>query len=214
MIRNTINQIFSRKKIQNILVFAIVPSFLFYSITILGFHTNGFKIIEIIRDPAQLSGASSFIGFLSNIGSWLWIASASICFFSITKMSSLLEKNQKELLTLTGIFSLFLAVDDFFMLHDRYINQNLCYLTYAILAVIILVKHYKLIIKIDGIAFLAAGSALALSILTDLIQSKIPFDYSHSQIIEEGFKFVGIATWLYFNINLASYNCNNAKAWF
>ena len=120
----------------------------------------------------------------------------------------------KELLFLTGLFSLILAVDDFFLIHDRYIDERLCYLFYAITIGALLARHFKTIVSVDGFAFLMAGTLLALSVLTELftdfIKSHFHFPYwgspaySQVQIIEEGFKFCGAATWLYFCIRMAS----------
>jgi len=106
---------------------------------------------------------------------------------------------------LAGMLSIILAIDDFFLIHDRYINQNICYLVYAIVASAILIRHNKQILEIEGFAFLVAGSFLALFIFTDLIQSHIPLRYSYTQVLEEGFKFIGAATWLYFNSRIASF---------
>ncbi|MEH6746397.1 MAG: hypothetical protein V7670_06135 [Maribacter arcticus] len=198
-------KVFVLKKVINCILIAIVPALLFYSFSLFGLKSRGFEIMEILRDPAQQSGASSFLGFLSNIGIWLWVSSASICFFTIMTSGSKLKKNHKELIFLTGVLSIILAMDDFFLIHDRYINQKLCYLFYAFLAIAILIRHSKKILEIEGFAFLVAGTFLALSILTDLIQSHIPLQYSYTQIFEEGFKFMGVATWLYFNSRMASF---------
>jgi hypothetical protein len=46
-----------------------------------------------------------------------------------------------------------------------------------------------------NLAFLLAGGLLALSIFTDLKQRNIPFDYAQVQVAEDGFKFVGAASW-------------------
>ena len=161
--------------------------------------------MEILRDPAQQSGASSFLGFLSNIGIWLWVSSAAICFFTAITSDSILNRNYKELIILTGLLSITLAIDDFFLIHDRYINQKICYLAYAILVGFILICHFRQIIEIEGFAFLVAGSFLALSIITDLIQLYIPLQYNHTQLLEEGFKFIGAATWLYFNFRISPF---------
>ena len=198
-------KIFVSKKLSRCIFIAIIPALLFYSFSLFGLKSLGFGIVEILRDPAQQSGASSFLGFLSNIGIWLWVSSAAICFFVIVTSDSLFNKNQKELIFLTGVLSIILAFDDFFLIHDRYINQKICYLAYAILACAILIRHFRQIIEIEGFAFLVAGSFLALSILTDLIQSYIPLQYSYTQVIEEGFKFIGAATWLYFISRVASF---------
>lgn len=201
----TSKKIFDLKNISRCIFISIIPALLFYSFSLYGLMSFGFEPMEILRDPAQQTGASSFLGFLSNIGIWLWVSSAAICFFMIATGRSMFNKNHKELLLLTGTLSLILAIDDFFMIHDRYINQKICYLIYAIIAGAILIRHYKQIIEIDGFAFLTAVSFLALSILADLIQNYISFPYNYTQIIEEGFKFVGAATWLYFISRIASF---------
>ncbi|MDB0040806.1 hypothetical protein N9E81_01385 [Algibacter sp.] len=198
-------KVFDLKKVSRCILIAIAPALLFYSFSLFELKSQGFGIMEILRDPAQQSGASSFLGFLSNIGIWLWVSSAAICFFTIRTSDSLLKRNRKELMFLAGMLSIILAIDDFFLIHDRYINQNICYLVYAIVASAILIRHNKQISEIEGFAFLVAGSFLALSIFTDLIQSHIPLRYSYTQVLEEGFKFIGAATWLYFNSRIASF---------
>lgn len=199
----TLQQIFISKKILRYIFFAALPAVLFYGFSLIVLSTAGFQILEILRDPAQQTGQSSFLGFISNIGIWLWISSAAICFFSAFNFNQ--TDKYKELLILVGLLSIILAIDDFFMIHDRYINEKFCYLAYALCAGILLLRHFREITKIDGFSFLLAGILLALSILTDLIQGHIPFKYAYIQIFEEGFKFIGAATWLYFSCQIASF---------
>lgn len=194
------------KSILRCIAFAAIPALLFYMTSIAVMYSGGFSIIEILRDPAQQSGQSSFLGFLSNIGIWVWISSTAICFFAATRSDFGLKPKHAELLVLIGALSILLAVDDFFMIHDRYVNQNICYLTYALLAGAIMARHFSRIIQIDPFAFLLAGACLALSIMTDLIQSYLPISYSFSQIIEEGFKFGGATIWLYFCSRMTSHS--------
>jgi hypothetical protein len=198
-------KVFVLKKVSRCILIAIAPALLFYSFSLFGLKSQGFEIMEILQDPAQQSGASSFLGFLSNIGIWLWVSSASICFFTILTSNSILNRNHKELIFLTGMLSIILAVDDFFLIHDRYIDQEFCYLVYAILAIAILIRHSKKILEIEGFAFLVAGSFLALSILTDIFQYRIPLQHNYIQVFEEGFKFIGATTWLYYSSLMASF---------
>jgi hypothetical protein len=178
---------------------------LFYGLSIEVLSSAGFSLREIVRDPAQQTGQSSFLGFVSNIGIWLWVCSGTVCLFSAGVGGFTTEKRQRELLILIGMLSLVLAVDDFFLLHDRYLPQRLVFIFYAVFTITLLVRYFKKIMEIDGFAFLLAGGLLALSIFTDLNQRKIPFDYGQVQIVEDGFKFVGAASWLYFSYRLASF---------
>jgi hypothetical protein len=198
-------RVFSTRRILSCFIFAAVPAMLFYGLSIEVLSSAGFSLREIVRDPAQQTGQSSFLGFVSNIGIWLWVCSGTVCLFSAGVGGFTTEKRQRELLILIGMLSLVLAVDDFFLLHDRYLPQRLVFIFYAVFTITLLVRYFKKIMEIDGFAFLLAGGLLALSIFTDLNQRKIPFDYGQVQIVEDGFKFVGAASWLYFSYRLASF---------
>jgi hypothetical protein len=54
------------------------------------------------------------------------------------------------------------------------------------------------VIQADVVAFLVAALLLGLSIVSDMVQDLLPIDYATVQLLEEGFKFIGIACWLAF----------------
>jgi len=198
-------RIFSTQRILSWFFFAAVPALLFYGIAIEVLSSAGFSLKDIVRDPAQQTGQSSFLGFVSNVGVWLWICSGAVCLFSAGLGGFAADRKQKQLLILIGMFSLVLAVDDFFLLHDRYLPQKPVFIVYAFFTLTLLVRYFRKIMEIEGFAFLSAGGMLALSIYIDLNQRRIPFDYAQVQTAEEGFKFVGAASWLYFSCRLASF---------
>ncbi|MCK0109234.1 hypothetical protein MWU58_08015 [Flavobacteriaceae bacterium S0825] len=192
------------KQLKPIIKYIIFPAILFYFLSFVILKRSGFETMEIIRDTAQITNESSFLGFLSNIGIWLWVSSAAICFFAFFSRKDL-KKNHRELLLLSGMLSLFLAIDDFFMIHDRYVNQYICYFFYIVFAALLLFRQRATILKINPLSFLLMGFFLMSSIGTDVIQLYLPFEYGTTQIFEEGFKFLGGAIWLYFNYSAGSY---------
>jgi hypothetical protein len=202
--RMILMQICTREKVIKVFIFSLIPAFIFYIVALFGLKYLGFSTMEVLRDPSQQSGASSLLGFLSNIGIWMWVSAAAICFFSIITRWKLMLKKKKELLLLTGLLSLMLASDDMFLIHDRFIDQRICYAVYAILALVLLSRHYIMIFEVEGFAFLMAGFLLFMSILSDYTQNYNPIGYRIVQIFEEGFKFTGAVTWLYFNSRIAS----------
>lgn len=171
-----------------------LPAALFYCAAVIALKFSGLGVLDVIRDPAQTLESSSFIGFTSSIGSWFWVSAAAITLFTHRQGAPA----YRRLLLLLGTFSALLAVDDFFLIHDRYVEQEICYGLYALLAASLWVFYRGLIIEVDLAAFLLAGTSLALSILTDVIQESVPGPYKYSQAFEEGFKFIGGAIWLYF----------------
>ena len=210
-IKDLLSQMLVSKKVLTCFLAVVIPALLFYIVSLITLKSQGFGFIEILRDPAQQSGESSFLGFLSNIGVFLWISATAISFFGAFSKTILKNKSHRELLFLIGSLSFLLAIDDFFMIHDRYIDQKIVYVIYAIFIGFIFIRHLKTIIKIDGFAFLLAGSFLALSILGDLVEDKTSFTYEQVQVVEEGFKFVGAAIWLYFVTRVAAFFLTSSK---
>jgi len=193
-----LKRILNFRKIVISLALVVLPALLFYAAAVLIMSSYGFKLHEILRDPAQQSGLSSFLGFVSNIGIWLWVSSVAICCFSLVSGVTEKSRGRFELLVLLAMLSLLLAVDDFFLLHERYVHQRGIFVFYALFTITLFVRHFRRIIEIDGFAFVLSGSLLALSIIIDLEQRHFPFHYKYVQVVEEGCKFVVAALWLYF----------------
>lgn len=179
-------------------MWAVGPALIFYGVSILVLDSAGFTLKEMLRDPATQLNFSSFLGFVSNIGIWLWVSSVALCCYSLVTCRLRSASGSTELVILLGLLSLLLAVDDFFLLHERYVHQKGIFLFYAVCALTLLVRHYRKIIEIDGFSFLLAGFLLAVSVFIDMKQRKIPLDYAQVQLIEDGCKFVGAAIWLFF----------------
>ena len=201
-------QVFSFRVLRNCLLFAVAPALVFFVASLLVLTSVGFSTEDVVRDAAQTLDASSFLGFLSNIGTWLWVSATAICFFSALSGDFSGQKQRRGMLVLMGLFSLTLAVDDFFMLHERYINQNYCFIVYAALAGALLVKYWEMLFEFEGLIFLIAGFFLSFSIAIDFIQPRYKQFYNVLQLAEEGSKFIGAATWLCFICRLAAIKTN------
>ncbi|WP_375751736.1 oxidase [Vibrio sp. HN007] len=201
-------QTFQPTKMKRYVLFAAIPAVIFYVSAFSTLKSAGFETVEALRDPLQQLEVSSFLGFLSNIGSWIWVSSVAICYFTAFNLNESVDKNRKELLILVGMLLSVIAVDDFFLIHDRYIEENICYAVYAVCGGALLLRQFKTIFEIDGFAFILAGGLLAASITSDMLtwhlKTHLHFTYEDLQIIEEGFKFVGAASWLYFSTRIAS----------
>ena len=186
---------------KNILIFlssSIVAPIIIYT-SIIGLSiANGIEPILVIRDLAQTYGAPILIGLISNLGVLMWAASASIALFS--SLSGLIGNREKSnFLCLGGILTCVLCLDDFFLLHDRYIGPDLLYATYSIIGIYILIKFRKIIIEIDFLAFISSVFFFGLSIIFDKFFEPIfAENYLNVNLLEECFKFIGIACWMNF----------------
>ena len=190
---------------------SILPSTILYLAILFISNFYNIKLSLVIRDLAQTCGYPIGVGMISNIGILLWGAAASICFFS-TFLDGI-NRESSKLLLLGGIFSSLLCIDDFFLLHDRYIGPDFLNLTYLAISIFLLVR-FRRILKIIGLFNLIISILfLGLSIFFDgVIQQIFNQSYQLTQLIEEGFKFLGIACWLNFWCKSSSYALKYGKS--
>lgn len=209
--RDRLPEVFTARNIQRFILVCGVPALVFYAVSLVVMTTAGFTLVEILRDPAQQTRQSSFLGFLSNIGCWLWLSAAVVCFFRVAVFGRGTKNTHKTMLVLAGGFSLFLAVDDFFLIHDRFITEGILIPLYAFFVFHLLRRYGDRIAEIEGFSFVMALGLLAMSVIVDALQEILPISYGASQTLEEGFKFMGAAAWLYFCYRISAWGLGSAR---
>lgn len=176
---------------------SILPFTILYLAILSVSNFYNIKLSLVVRDLAQTCGYPVGVGMISNIGILLWGAAASICFFTIFLES--INRESSKLLLLGGIFSSLLCIDDLFLLHDRYIGPDFLNLTYLAISIFLLVRFRRILKKIGLFNLIISILFLGLSVFFDgVIQQIFNQSYELTQLIEEGFKFIGIACWLNF----------------
>ena len=190
---------------------SILPSSTLYLAILYISSLYDIKLSLVVRDLAQTCGYPIGVGMISNIGILLWGAAASICLF--TTFSGKINSDISKLLLLGGAFSGLLCIDDFFLLHDRYIGPDFLNLTYLAISILILVRFKKILKKIGLFNLVISILFLGLSIFFDgVIQQIFNQSYELTQLIEEWFKFIGIVCWLNFWCKASSYALKSSKS--
>tara|TARA_Y100000991_G_scaffold202987_1_gene177302 strand:+ start:21 stop:626 length:606 start_codon:yes stop_codon:yes gene_type:complete len=183
---------------------SILPSAILYLVILYFSNLYNIKLILVVRDLAQTCGYPIGIGMISNIGILLWAAAAAICLF--TTCSEGINRESSKLLLLGGILSSLLCIDDFFLLHDRYIGPDFMNFTYLAISFFLLVRFQAILKKIGLLNLVISVLFLGLSIFFDgVIQQVFNQSYELTQLLEEGFKFMGIACWLNFWCKASSF---------
>ena len=187
--------------------FSILPSAIVYLAILYISNFYNIKLSLVVRDLAQSCGYPIGVGMISNIGILLWGAAASICLF--TTFLEGINRESSKLLLLGGIFSSLLCIDDFFLLHDRYVGPDFLNLTYLAISIILLIRFQRILKEIGVFNLLISILFLGLSVFFDgVIQQIFNQSYELTQLIEEGFKFIGIACWLNFWCKASYYALN------
>jgi len=176
---------------------SLIPSTIFYTFLLIFFYLRGSNLAYVLRDISQSCGNIVSWGIFSNIGILLWASSASVSLFSFFVPIQSNKSRLNSFLLSGSIFSIILCLDDFFLIHERFINERLVSVFYVILSFVLLIKFWK-IIRNNFFLFFLPSFLLGISLLIDNLQNLFLSHLLLSQILEEGFKFSGISCWLYF----------------
>ena len=201
-----------RDSFNQALRWALVPALLVYIAALSLSGLAGIKGQLVLRDLAQTCSTPAGVGLLSNLGYLLWLAAAAVALFTTYSGASGIRGKQMELLACGGWFSLILCIDDMFLLHDRYIGQTFLYLVYVVFAALIATRYRRQLMASQGELFLLAVALLGSSIGIDQFQLALPFDYETVQLVEEGAKFLGIATWVFYWWKASALSLNTARS--
>ena len=101
----------------------------------------------------------------------------------------------------TGLLSLILLLDDYYMIPSIYAHPWICYLIYFLLGLVFILRHYREIVEANPFAFLGTAGLLVLSVITNLMHAYFPWSASIPLVIIAGSKFMATVLWLYFIFN-------------
>lgn len=157
---------------------------------------------DLTRDPLATAQLPFYVGFVSQVGLMLWAACVAVTLFAALMLSESTKPTMKRFLFIAGMFTLFLALDDAFLLHEEVfpkfgIPELLVYAGYFGLFAAFLFFFRTLLSQTPYILLLTALACFALSIGFD----ELPLERWNINpfLIEDGFKLMGIIAWgLYF----------------
>ena len=116
--------------LRSTLLKALLPAALIYGVALSWSAAEGIST-KVLRDLAQDCGAPLGQGFLSSVGYLLWMAAAAIALFAAFTGQIKGPVVNRQFAFCGGGFSLWLCLDDMFLVHDRYLGESFLYVTYA-----------------------------------------------------------------------------------
>ena len=164
----------------------------------------------LTRDIFATTQAPVYTGFLSNIGIFTWCVTFTVCIFTffLIKPTNSQERKVKAFIGLSGLISLWMMIDDFFMLHEEVfpniigISEKWVMVVKLSLVFLHLIYFSKLILKSTPFKILALALLLFVcSLGVDFLPLEV--DYAGNQsnfifILEDGSKLIAIETWCFY----------------
>jgi hypothetical protein len=193
-----------------LLLLLLFPVLLIIGFVLLISWKTGQPIYVLFQDIFYV--AQVYIGFVSNIGAFVWAFAIAICVYvGVLLFNQREQRNASYFFLYAAVLSILLMLDDFFMLHEiiypRYfhIGSDIIYSIYAALGIGFVVKFKKIILQSDLIILFLSFGFFALSIFFDELRESIAIS-DYWIIAEDGSKLIGVIYWLaYFSITGKSY---------
>lgn len=167
--------------------------------------------VEILtRDIFVTTQAPVYTGLLSNLGILTWGISCAICIFTwfLVKPNNSQEKKVKAFIGWSGLISVFMMIDDFFMLHEEVIPTHVGIpeklIVLAELAWVVFHLYYFRKIILNSTPYKILGLSLLwfiFSLGVDVLPIEINYHTFQSNlmfILEDGSKLMGIVTWCFY----------------
>lgn len=154
----------------------------------------------LVRDPAAIYGGSPFVGAVSHLGILPWNSTATFCLFAFFVLKKVGRSEDSFFFLISGLITTFLLLDDLFMLHEHIfpkkfgISENVVYAVYFAAMLVYFAVYHEIIAKYDYRIISLSCLFFALSLICGLLFPNQGLEF----LLEEGFKFLGIFSWLVF----------------
>jgi hypothetical protein len=169
------------------------------------------SIWRMTGDTTAVAGVNPLTGSLSNVGILFWWTAAASCLFAGFILRRAAESESSRFMFAAGGLTAWLAIDDFFLLHERIgpsylgIPEDGVYLMLMI-ATAAYLWRWRESIRGNGILMLHLGlTFFVLSMFADKVLSeRLPAYFGiQTPVVEDGLKLLGIASWCSFHCRAA-----------
>ena len=190
--------LYHRKSVLLSITFLISFLFLILYVSV----KSGIEPSDVTRDYNGVYNFEIYVGFISNLGIFMWCTTLALTWFAWYLLSELKGLEKVSIFYWwSGFITLVLAVDDLFQFHEvilpRYFGlpEYSIYIVYLISLLIYSIKYHVKLFNQNVIFVFLAYVCFGLSMLLDYLEIKVPFE----TYVEDSLKFAGVCIWtLYF----------------
>ncbi len=163
---------------------------------------TGMKPWQLFADATSVANVNPLSSAISSLGIMSWTAAAAVTLLAGAVALANHERAESRFLLLFGAWSLLLAVDDQFLLHEWYVpmlpfgGQSLYVVGYGIVFIGFVVTQWPMLQRHSPLLFAAAVIFLAGSVCFDTAADAFGFKPVWAGPTEDSLKFIGVALWL------------------
>lgn len=161
---------------------------------------GGIDPMDLLADPAEVTGIPWYIGAVSDLNLFVWAAGAALFFLAALGLRRI-DARLAAALALLGAMTMVLVMDDRFLLHEIVfpwlfgISEEVTYAVYAVVLALIVLSFLRVLLRQPELTVLVlALVAFAASVALDVFGG----DSTARRMVEEGAKLLGTAAWAAF----------------
>ena len=181
-----------------------LPILVLLGITRLFSSMTSIPLRRLMLDPTEVTQVPFYTGIMSNLGTLLWTAAASICLFIAIFMAQMVGKAWKNFFLVSGLLTLILLLDDLLRIHDEIfpvylgIKGDIFGIGYVLFIGVYLFRFRKLIVQYPYAFLMMALGFFGVSVAIDVAPTGLKHLFPEADIVffEDGAKLLGIANWL------------------
>lgn len=166
----------------------------------------------LLGDPASIYGYNQFTGLITFIGAIILSAGVGAVILALLMVAPLFKRDGKSgkaliAVSILALISLFLVLDDLFLLHERvftgllHVGERRIFLIYVVLFTAVMYTFRKELLSGPIILFVLAGLLFAGSLGVDFLSDKLPMSDTLADfvmLLEETCKLGGYLFWTAF----------------
>jgi hypothetical protein len=194
-------------KLVPVLLLVYLPGVVLIGVLYILYRTGTIPFGIIFSDPTEYLEYNRLNGLVLYLGIFLLISSAAVCIFNYFILRSRDHTGSEgRFLLFFGLFSILLAVDDLFMVHEGVsdavatvtavtddLGEAITFAVYILVFAFFTLKYRKVIYRTEYFLFIVSIVFFVLSISLDLLPVSLPDNPLFKG--EEIFKFFAFITW-------------------
>lgn len=152
----------------------------------------GIDQYDLVRDPNAVAGQPNYVGLVSNLGGFLWVAGAAMALQGYAAVRGQMHPIRARLLLAGGAFALLMGLDDVFMLHESVAIAGIPELVVLVPHALFLAALCRYALILGGVTPFRVLAVAVASLGMSLVVDAYPGHFGGQVFIEECFKLAGI----------------------
>lgn len=200
-------EILRLSKITAVVVAVTLALLVPVAVALVGLAYGSAYVPQLMNDMAKVTGSHPFHGLVSNLGAFLWFSTGATLLFTAALLPRHSDSGSRYFLLCSAALTFLLWIDDFFMVHDFWLEQYFAIpqgITFAAGLMLVVgqaIGFRRFYRRFQPQTIMFGVALLASSVLIDIVVGKhLGSLGDYKSLMEDGLKWIGIVVWTWWHV--------------